>query len=214
MSREALRGNKGRRRPRDGPVGLACVVLCGMVLASCGDSPSGPSAEQVSVSSPQGTLLAVGRSVQLTATATDRAGRPITTGFTWSSSNPSVATVSGAGSVRGIAAGSATISAELGGATGRITLQVVDADLAGIQAAFGDAFLTSLLPHLTPAKGSAVQGALGACSTALAEGNLEQIQQCLTTARNETEGASDPTDRVILAVVRIYVDHAQRLLNL
>jgi hypothetical protein len=63
-----------------------------------------------------------GVTVQLTAVAVDQYGNTRNKAATWSSSNPAVATVSSTGLARGVAPGTATISATAGGRTSTATL--------------------------------------------------------------------------------------------
>lgn len=75
--------------------------------------------------SPTTTALAIGQSVQLTATAFDAsgnslAGRPVT----WTSSNTAAATVSTSGLVAAVAAGTATITGTSGTATAACSVTV------------------------------------------------------------------------------------------
>ena len=74
----------------------------------------GPGVKSVNVT-PSSASIAVNGTVQLTATASPPKAA---TGFTWSTSNAAVATVSASGLVTGVAAGTATIRATSGGATG------------------------------------------------------------------------------------------------
>lgn len=69
--------------------------------------------------SPASPSVADGATVQLTATATygDSSTRNVTADCDWSSSNETFATVSAAGLVTGVAAGSATITADYGDLT-------------------------------------------------------------------------------------------------
>ncbi len=88
-------------------------------VASGGVSASIPATvQQVAVSidmSPASVSVAVGASVSLTATPRDANGHPVGgMTVTWSSSNPGAATVDGAGLVRGVAPGSATVTAASG----------------------------------------------------------------------------------------------------
>ena len=76
--------------------------------------------------SPASTTLQVGQTVQLTATPKDANGNPLTgRTVTWSSSNPSVASVDGSGLVTGGGtAGSATITATSEGQSGTSSITV------------------------------------------------------------------------------------------
>ncbi len=74
---------------------------------------------------PATATLAVGGTVQLTATPQDSAGNPLSARtVAWSTSSSGVATVSTSGLVTGIAAGSATITATSGGKSGTATVTV------------------------------------------------------------------------------------------
>lgn len=95
--------------------------------ASCGsDKPTGtaPAVATIIIADIR-TLLNPGMSLQLAVFAFNQNGELIVNPgtFVWTSSAPSVATVSQVGIVTSLAAGSTTISAALGGATG--TMNVV-----------------------------------------------------------------------------------------
>jgi hypothetical protein len=73
------------------------------------------------------TKLAPGALLQLGATAAlnDGGARDLRAGVAWSSSDPGIVTVDGAGHAMGVAAGSASVTAVFGGFTGRLALEVV-----------------------------------------------------------------------------------------
>jgi hypothetical protein len=73
---------------------------------------------------PSSASILVNGTVQLTATASPPKAA---TGFTWSTSNAAVATVSASGLVTGVAAGTATIRAASGSASGASTVTVTSA---------------------------------------------------------------------------------------
>lgn len=73
---------------------------------------------------PSSASLAVGATVQLTATARDNKGNVVSTTFAWTSSNAAVATVSASGLVTGIAAGTASITATTGSKRGSASVTV------------------------------------------------------------------------------------------
>ncbi len=74
---------------------------------------------------PLGTALQVGGTIGLSARVLDAAGTPITgRTATWTSTNPSVATVSSTGVVTGAAPGQVTISASVGGRASTATVVV------------------------------------------------------------------------------------------
>jgi hypothetical protein len=77
---------------------------------------------------PASASVTAGQSVQLSATPKDGAGQTVAgRTVTWASSNTSVATVSTSGQVRGVAAGTASVSATVDGVRGTssITVQAV-----------------------------------------------------------------------------------------
>jgi competence protein ComEC len=88
--------------------------------------PTGTTPEPATVAvTPADASVTVGFVQLFTAAATDAAGNPVTTTFTWSSSNPSVATIDPSGNATGISAGLVTITARAAnGIEGRATLTV------------------------------------------------------------------------------------------
>ncbi len=80
------------------------------------------------VVTPASASIAVGITAQLTAQEYDAAGLPVATTFTWTSLDPTVATVSDAGLVTGIAAGATTITATaVSGIAGTASVTVTSA---------------------------------------------------------------------------------------
>jgi Bacterial Ig-like domain (group 2) len=98
-----------------------------LAIAACKDSPTEPTNQNVAVvaiTTPQ-TIMVVGASVPLTATAFDADGQKINNAaVTWRSLAPAVATVSPSGVVTGVSTGQATIEAEASGRVGSVTLTV------------------------------------------------------------------------------------------
>ena len=98
---------------------MLCVVA---TLLGCG-TPQG--LDSVAVS-PTSQALAVGQTVQFSATGTfgnaaHQSTQNITTGVTWTSTTPSVATVNAAGLATAVGAGSTTITASASGYAGPVT---------------------------------------------------------------------------------------------
>jgi DNA/RNA endonuclease G (NUC1) len=94
-------------------------------FGACNDqADTTPPAEVVSVTvAPAGPTLSIGGTLTLAATALDSNGQPVSGAtFTWSSSAPGVATVSGAGVVTAITAGDASVSATAGNGVAGATL--------------------------------------------------------------------------------------------
>jgi alpha-tubulin suppressor-like RCC1 family protein len=82
----------------------------------------------VVISAPQDTLVALGDKMQLTATALDTTGAPVTGAtFTWASTNPAVLSVNTTGLVTAVANGSATITATESGTPGQRAIAVAQA---------------------------------------------------------------------------------------
>jgi uncharacterized protein YjdB len=83
------------------------------------------------VVSPSSERVAIGFSVDYTATGiySDGQSLPITSSVTWSSSDPSKATISPAGRLTGVAAGDVTVTASLQGVTGSTTATITSAAL-------------------------------------------------------------------------------------
>lgn len=106
-------------------------ILFAGFLVACGGSgdtapPTPPPAvlKQISVSPPSASIVS-GESVQAFVTGVDQRGQPMTvTSPSWSSSNSTVATVSGAGLVAALRVGSATITASSSGLSASIAITV------------------------------------------------------------------------------------------
>lgn len=89
---------------------------------------AGPKVKSIRVS-PASATIAVGQTVQLTATVSPSSATAV---IAWASSNAAVATVSGSGLVTGVAAGSATIRASGGGASGTAAITVTTTSPPGV----------------------------------------------------------------------------------
>jgi trimeric autotransporter adhesin len=121
--------------------GLVSAVAPGMVtITATSEGRSGTASLTItpipvaSVSvAPDTASLTVGETTQLTATArsadgTALTGRPVT----WSSSNPSIATVTGAGLVSAVAPGMVTITATSEGQSGTASLTIIPIPVASV----------------------------------------------------------------------------------
>src|ERR1700730_18048169 len=100
-------------------------------LFGCSSGPSAPQAKtlQSIAVTPASPSIAKGTTEQFTATGTysDGSTQNLTSQATWSSSSPSVATVSTAGVANAVATGSTTIEASLNGMNGSTGLTVTTA---------------------------------------------------------------------------------------
>lgn len=195
----------------------AAALSVGISAALGCSDPSAPPAvvATIEVTSPIGNRMAVARTVQLSATARDADGQaiPVVVNFLWSSSAPGIATVSSEGLVSGLAPGEATISALARGVTGTLVMRVIAADLGGVETTLADPFMNALVTNLTSPVRTRVEAALALCTTGVTEGNFITLESCLAGVRAEVTGATDPTDRALLASLALFIDHIQRLLN-
>lgn len=100
---------------------FATLVLLATV-AACSDSSTAPDRPVSAVTiTPGSASLLTGNTVRLSAKVTGGYANPV---VTWSSSNPSLATVTDSGVVSAIGAGSVTISATSGGVSGTAALTI------------------------------------------------------------------------------------------
>ena len=194
----------------------AALTACAVGAWACGESlTKPPPVTTVAVISPIGARLAVGRSVQLSASARDAAGTEVPlVGLTWTSSAPSVAAVSSEGVVTGLGEGSATVTAQAAGARGRVVEQVLAADLEGARAIMADSFATVLVEGLTGPLQGQLKAAVGQWFRGMNTGDFDTMQAALDAARSGIAGASDPTDQSVTATFALFVDEAYRLLRL
>jgi uncharacterized protein YjdB len=107
--------------------GAVAVIASALLVGSCNSDSVGPdrqvSVARVSFPSPSDSVL-VGDSIALTLTVEDANGIPVTRAATWSSSDPTLATVSATGEVTAHDGGVVTITAVVDGlaATKRVYL--------------------------------------------------------------------------------------------
>jgi uncharacterized protein YjdB len=105
-------GTGSVRAAVEGATGTATVVVTPIPVTRVAITPVSPS-------------VAAGATLQLTATPTDAGGAPLAgRAVSWSSRDPGVATVSSAGQVAGVSAGTATIVATTEGVTGTVVVRV------------------------------------------------------------------------------------------
>ena len=94
--------------------------------AACGDPASPDIPPVVAIRSASGlTAVSAGTSVLLSATLTDKRGKPVSgAAFTWSSANSAIASVSATGLVTGAQSGTTTITASSAGTAGTFAIAV------------------------------------------------------------------------------------------
>ncbi len=104
--------------------GLLIALLIGAGCKST-DGPDPLVTTSVQVSSTP-TTITVGETAQASAIVKDQNGNPLTgKTIAWISLNPTVASVTAAGLIRGVAAGNATIQGSVDGVTGTATITVI-----------------------------------------------------------------------------------------
>ncbi|GIW53442.1 MAG: hypothetical protein KatS3mg081_2797 [Gemmatimonadales bacterium] len=114
------------------PVRQAAVVLAA-VLCGCSE----PVVTTIELSPSSVTLDAIGATQQITASPKDQNGNPIDEPVTWSSQDPSVATVNASGLVTAVANGTTRVNASAGGVTASAQVVVAQA-AAAVQKTGGD----------------------------------------------------------------------------
>ncbi len=198
--------------------GACCLAGTALAMGAwaCGEpTKPAPAVANVVVTSPIGSRLAVGRTVQLTATARDAGGAAMPgVAIAWSSTAPTVAEVSSAGLVTGHAEGSATITATAQGVAGSFNHQVLAADIAGATSLLSDAFASALLGGLTSALKTQVQTTVAQCRVGMDAGNFDTMEGAVDATRAAITAATDPTDKALAASFALFVDHVNRLLKL
>jgi uncharacterized protein YjdB len=105
----------------DGRQGSALLAVTPVPVASVSISPAAPT-------------VRVGQSVSLTASARDSGGAPITgRSVVWTSTAPSIVTVSATGVLTGVAEGAASIRAEVEGVVGVVSVQVTTPSVSRVE---------------------------------------------------------------------------------
>ena len=109
----------------------ALVVLDGISGTATVDVVQVP-VSSITISPPGGQTVFEGLTLQLAATARDGNGNILNRPISWTTSNPSIATVSSTGAVSGVALGSATITAESESRTASTQITVAPRPVATI----------------------------------------------------------------------------------
>lgn len=162
----------------------AILVACGMLtLSACGGGGDGGTTPNVTpvvtvTSSTGPSSVASGASLQLTVRVTNNRGAVVSNpAVSWSSSNAAVAAVSTAGSVTGLLAGTATITAAAEGVTGAFVIAVSPGAPARLSvrrqpagAAVSAAFTTQPIVDILDVAGNVVTSAANVVTAALASG--------------------------------------------
>ncbi len=138
---------------------LSTLVLAVGIAACGGDDVTNTNGNgtttvaSVAVTPASPTLTSIGATVQLTASALDAGGNPISgKTFTWASADDNTATVSSSGLVTAVANGSVNVTATTDGRNGTATISVNDSPLTSV--IVGDNFFNA--SSLTVANGATV----------------------------------------------------------
>jgi len=188
--------------------GIAVVVLASAALAVLrpwerGAAPAGPAAAaaptaaQVSIQPSTGVLM-VGGSLQLTAVALDSAGRQVTGAVAWTSDSSAVATVSPAGQVQAVAAGTATIRASVGSASATAAITVAAAAPASGSDADRAARVTSIRVDGSP--GSIAVGATAQLSALALDARRAATGATVTWSSSDRARATVGTGGLVTGV--------------
>jgi len=120
-----------------------------LLLAACGGGdPSGPSGDDLTVElSPATATVIVGGTTRLDVTVRNGAGQVVAAPVTWATSNPLATSVSGNGTVAGLAPGQATITARTGTARAEASITVPALPLTGTEVP-GMASFDQIMPAL------------------------------------------------------------------
>src|SRR5574341_606904 len=154
-----MHDRRQRHRSRRG-VGL--LILTVLISSGCKDQGTAPPLVPAAVQLPPGSVVffTLGVTYQLHAAVVDQNGDTMTGHtITWSSSNPSVATVSGSGLVQAVANGSAQVTARSGGLSRGPFDVTVSQEVIELRKVAGDAQIgTAGLPLPVPITVQALDG--------------------------------------------------------
>ena len=130
-------------RARRSDAGKRALIFAALLSCACGGGgdPSGPGEEtgvtSVVISPSTTTLVSIGDTEDLSATAKDASGRTISANITWTSSNSAAVAVSANGRVTAVANGTSTIQATASGVSATATVIVAQA-VSTLEVAQGD----------------------------------------------------------------------------
>lgn len=193
-------------------------------LAACGETPTAPPptgddppaavVSDVTVTSADGDLVAVGGVLGLDAVATTATGQTVGATFSWSTADATIATVTSTGSVQGVSAGTTTVTAMADGVAGTFGVTVADADLAAIEAVLNDTLGLALLPLVDVGAGGSLRSAWTDCVASAGAGALQPLQLCVAAGRSSVASDTAPERGPVRALVSLFLDSVERLLNL
>jgi len=116
------------------PATSLAILAVGLTLA-CGSEPTEPDTTVASIEAAPGvtTLVSLGESVQLTATARTASGAAVAAAFTWSSSDPSIVSVNASGIGISVSNGTASVTATTSGVTSNQVSVTVSQEMNAVQ---------------------------------------------------------------------------------
>ncbi len=192
---------------------LLLVVACGSGTATGVTPPGGDSVVASVTVTPQSPSVAIGTTLQLTATPQGANGAALAGHtITWNSSATNVATVSGSGLVTAVSAGSSTITATSEGKSGQttVTVSVVLAPVASVtlstiagplvraQTATTTATLTDGQGNLLSGRAVSWQSAASSVATVDQNGTVTAVSPGTATIIATSEGKSGQTSVTVM----------------
>lgn len=163
--------------------------------------------------SPTPVGLAPGETIQLEVAAEDANGHSISRpSLTWTSSHPSVASVSSSGMVTALNEGQTTITAESDAASSGATVTVLTVGLVTIRDLVNDPFVDHLISYLETSTAANLEIAMRDMADALGEGDESKLSAALATAESLVASGSQD-DAVLLAYLKLVLDHCRTLLD-
>ena len=142
---------------------MSYTILAVLALVACGEETTGPETPEVatiSFTAPAASIVP-NEEVTIAAVAKSAAGATIANAaLNWSTSNAAAVTVSGAGAIKGVAPGSATITATSGAATATLNVTVDQGGFIGATGGTISAFnggITLNVPAGALATGTAIR---------------------------------------------------------
>jgi hypothetical protein len=161
------------------------------------------------------TLVTLGGPLQLRVTARDAAGRVVSgSPALWASDDTSLATISEGGMLQVRRSGLVQLTASVGTVTTTRAFLTVLIDGVAVGDVLEDPLVAHLVRGLSPTVGTRVQAALAASGAALAAGNAPMLRTLGANVAQTLDGADDPADRAVLAVLELYARRLQRVLSL
>ncbi|MDH3205366.1 MAG: Ig-like domain-containing protein [Gemmatimonadota bacterium] len=185
--------------------------VCDPTDPLCGGGGT-PTIATITVTSPVDTVMAVGRTVQMSAAAMSSTGSPVSATFVWNSTSTGVGTVNANGLVMAQGTGTTNVQAMAGGQTGSIQMRAVDADLPAVTQTLTDAYRDALAAALSGTPASTLSGLMTTCASHLTSGHVRSLNTCLVNALNLS--GTDGNDEALLGVLDLFFAHAQRQLQL